>query len=215
MEKNRKTKGNIVTIQLGRRPSCKDRTFDSTSLVQGRVALTPLGSPFVPQGSRHRCAQRHVLVSDDLAPRSSHQKDPTEWLRNIKGFTLIEIMIVLAIVGMLFSFVGVNLMSKFKESKVQGAKIQIASLQQALQAYYLSSNMYPSTAQGLDALLKKPSVGKVPASYPDGGFLGKKTLPKDPWANEYRYVCEDNQNFSLSSMGPDGQPDTDDDIKGD
>jgi general secretion pathway protein G len=122
---------------------------------------------------------------------------------------------VLAIVGMLFSFVGVNLISKFKEAKKDGAKIQIASLQQALQAYYLAHNMYPTSAQGLDALLKKPTVGKIPDNYPDGGYLGKKQLPKDPWGNDYRYVCEDGQNFSLSSMGPDGQPDTEDDVKGD
>ncbi len=73
----------IVTIQLGRRLSCKDRTFGFTSLVQGRVALTLLGSPFVPQGSRRRRARGHVLVSDDLATRPSHQKDPTEWLPKI------------------------------------------------------------------------------------------------------------------------------------
>ena len=92
-----------VTIQLGRRPSCKDRTFDSTSLVQGRVTPTPLDSPFVPQGSRHRCAQRHVLVSDDLAPRSSHQKDPTEWLLK-KFFLFCALTLVQQVHG--FSRVG-------------------------------------------------------------------------------------------------------------
>ena len=60
-------------------------------------------------------------------------------------------MIVLAIVGMLFSFVGVNVIKKFRESRIQGAKIQIASYEQALQAYYLAHGMYPSTAQGLQA----------------------------------------------------------------
>jgi general secretion pathway protein G len=130
-----------------------------------------------------------------------------------KGFTLIEIMIVLAIVGLLFSFVGVNVIKKFKEAKVQAAKIQIASYQQALQAYYLGTNMYPNTGQGLDALIHKPSVGRVPDNYPDGGFFGKKELVKDPWGNPYRYECEDYQNYTLSSDGPDGQPGTDDDIK--
>jgi general secretion pathway protein G len=130
-----------------------------------------------------------------------------------KGFTLIEIMIVLAIMGLLFSFVGVNVMNKFKESKVQAAKIQIASFEQALQAYYLGHNSYPHTSQGLQALLKAPTVGKVPKNYPDGGYLGKKELPKDPFDNPYRYVCEDYQNFTISSDGPDGEPGTQDDIR--
>lgn len=135
--------------------------------------------------------------------------------RKTRGFTLIEIMIVLAIVGMLFSFVGVKVIQKFKESKIQGAKIQIAAYSQALQAYYLGHNMYPHTSQGLEALIKKPTVGKIPQNYPDGGYFGKKELSKDPFGNPYRYECEDYQNFTITSDGPDGEPGTDDDIKGD
>jgi len=82
------------------------------------------------------------------------KKDNSENSKNKKGFTLIEIMIVLAIVGILFSFVGVNVIEKFKESKIQGGAIQIKSLEQALQAYYLDNNRYPHTSQGLDASLK-------------------------------------------------------------
>jgi len=132
-----------------------------------------------------------------------------------KGFTLVEIMIVLAIVVMLFSFVGVSVIKKFKESKVQGAKIQIAQFSEALQAYYLAHNMYPHTSQGLQALVQKPSVGKVPDNYPEGGYLNKKEIPKDPWNNDYVYVCEDYQNFKISSNGPDGEPGTADDISSD
>ena len=130
-----------------------------------------------------------------------------------RGFTLIEIMIVLAIIGMIFSFVGVNVIKKFKESKIQAAKIQIASYQQALQAYYLAHNVYPNSEQGLGALVHKPSVGKIPENYPDGGYFGKKELVKDPWGNDYQYDCQDYQNFNLYSMGPDGEPGTGDDIK--
>lgn len=135
--------------------------------------------------------------------------------RSVQGFTLIEIMIVLAIVGLLFSFVGVNVIQKFKESKVQGAKIQLGAFKQALDAYYLAANSYPHTSQGLEALIRKPSVGKVPDNYPAGGFFGKKELPKDPFGNQYRYECEDYQNYSLSSDGPDREPGTDDDIRAD
>ena len=130
-----------------------------------------------------------------------------------KGFTLIEIMIVLAIVGLLFSFVGVNVIKKYKESKIQAAKIQIGSYQQALQAYYLAHNMYPHTSQGLEALIRKPSVGRVAENYPDGGYFGKKELVKGPFGTPYRYECEDYQNFTISSDGPDATQGTEDDIK--
>jgi general secretion pathway protein G len=132
--------------------------------------------------------------------------------KNQKGFTLIEIMIVLAIVGMLFSFVGVNVIKKFRESKTSAAKIQMASYEQALQAYYLAHSMYPSTAQGLQALITVPTVGRVPKNYPEGGYFGKKALVKDPFGDDYRYECEDNQNYTISSDGPDGTAGTDDDI---
>ncbi|MBI4402710.1 MAG: type II secretion system major pseudopilin GspG [Deltaproteobacteria bacterium] len=130
-----------------------------------------------------------------------------------KGFTLIEIMIVLAIVGLLFSFVGVNLMGRFKKAKLDAAKIQIASYQQALQAYYLSHSMYPHTTQGLEALISKPSVGKIPENYPEGGYFGKKKLVEDPWGHPYRYECDDYQNHTITSDGPDGEGGSEDDIK--
>lgn len=133
--------------------------------------------------------------------------------KNQRGFTLVEIMIVLAIVGMLFSFVGVKVIQQYKKAKIDGAKIQIAAYQQSLQAYYLAHNNYPQTAQGLEALISKPTVGKIPNNYPDGGYFNKKELVKDPWGNPYRYECEDHQNFSISSDGPDGEQGTEDDIK--
>ncbi len=129
------------------------------------------------------------------------------------GFTLIEIMIVLAIVGMLFSFVGVNIIKKYKDSKIQATTLQISAYQQALQSYYLAHNNYPHTSQGLEALVRKPSVGKIPENYPDGGYFGKKELVKDPFGSPFRYECEDYQNYTITSDGPDGTPGTEDDIK--
>ncbi|MBY0369850.1 type II secretion system major pseudopilin GspG [bacterium] len=128
------------------------------------------------------------------------------------GFTLIEIMIVLAIVGMLFSFVGVNVIKKFRESKIQAAKIQMASYEQSLNAYYLAHSQYPDTSQGLQALISAPSSGRVPKNYPEGGYFGKKQLVNDPFGNPYRYECQDYQNYTISSDGPDGTAGTDDDI---
>ena len=130
-----------------------------------------------------------------------------------KGFTLVEIMIVLALVVMLGSYAGVKLIGMFNKGKQDIARTQIAGFGQALQAYYLSHSSYPSTAQGLQALISRPSVGRVPENYPEGGYLGKKEIPKDPWGNEYRYACEDGQNFTITSAGPDGQEGSSDDIK--
>ena len=107
-------------------------------------------------------------------------------------------MIVLALVVMLGSYAGVKLIGMFNKGKQDIARTQIAGFGQALQAYYLSHSYYPTTAQGLQSLIARPSVGKVPENYPEGGYLGKKELPKDPWGNEYRYVCEDGQNFTIN-----------------
>ncbi len=132
---------------------------------------------------------------------------------NKKGFTLVEIIIVLALVVMLGSYAGVKLIGMFNKGKQDIAKAQIAGFGQALQAYYLSHSTYPQTAQGLQALISKPSSGKIPENYPEGGYFGKKEIPKDPWGNEYRYECNDGQNYVISSDGPDGQSGGSDDIK--
>ena len=65
----------------------------------------------------------------------------------------------------------------------------------------------------MGALLKKPTVGKVPENYPEGGYLSKKELPKDPWNNDYVYESENGQEYAITSNGPDGEPGTEDDIK--
>ncbi len=133
--------------------------------------------------------------------------------KSVQGFTLVEIMIVLALVVMLGSFAGVKLIDQFKRAKVDATKVQIAAFKQALDAYYLSNNMYPHTSQGLEALLSKPTVGKIPENYPDGGYLGKKVIPKDPFGSPYHYECEDDQSYTITSDGPDQKPGTADDIK--
>ncbi len=143
-----------------------------------------------------------------------NKRSSKKQISNNRGFTLIEIMIVLAIVGMLFSFVGVNLMKRYGKAQGDGAKIQIASFEQALQAYYLDNSMYPHTSQGLQALISKPTVGNEPKNY-SAGYLKKNSVPDDPFGNPFSYVCEDYQNYTITSNGPDGQPDTEDDISSD
>ena len=143
------------------------------------------------------------------------KKDAQKKHRSQAGFTLVEVLIVLAIIVMMASYAGVKIVAQFQKAKVDSAKVQIASYQQALQTYYLAHNMYPHSSQGLESLLSKPTVGKIPDNYPQGGYFNKKELPKDPWNNPYRYECEDYQNFSVSSDGPDGEPGTEDDIRQD
>ncbi len=133
--------------------------------------------------------------------------------KNNKGFTLVEIMIVLALVVMLGSFAGVKLIDQFKKAKGDATRAQIASFKQALDAYYLAHNSYPETGQGLEALISKPTSGKVPENYPDGGYLGKKSIPKDPFGGTYHYACDDGQTYTITSDGADQKPDTADDIK--
>lgn len=139
-------------------------------------------------------------------------KNKNRLLDTEKGFTLVEIMIVLALVTMLAGFAGVKLMGKLKQGRRDGAKIELAQFQQALDSYFLQFNMYPDSGQGLQALIKKPSGGKVPENYPEEGFYGKKEIPKDPFGNEYNYECQDNQHYKIWSNGPDGQSGTEDDV---
>lgn len=127
------------------------------------------------------------------------------------GFSLVEIMIVLGIIGLIFSFVGPNIMKQFKESKIKGAKIQIASYEQGLQAFYLDNNRYPHTAQGLEALIQPPTIGKEAKNW-NGPYLKAKTIQPDPWGQPYIYECEDYQKYTIHSSGPDETPNNEDDI---
>lgn len=132
-------------------------------------------------------------------------------INNNKGFTLVEIMIVLAIVGLLFSFVGVNVIRKYQQAQVDSARIQMKNFESVLQTYYLDNNRFPNTQQGLDALVNKPSTGKVPKGWA-GPYMKEKKVPDDPWGTPYQYVCDDYKNYSISSAGPDEEFDTEDDI---
>jgi len=128
-----------------------------------------------------------------------------------RGFTLIEIMIVLAIMTLIFGLVGVNVMGQFKDAKKKTASIQIAKYKEGLEAFYVANGFYPSSSQGLSALTKKPATGsgRVGESYPDGGFM--KKVDDDPWGFPYIYESEDQSTYTLMSGGPDGKPETDED----
>lgn len=135
--------------------------------------------------------------------------------RREKGFTLIELMAVLVIVGLLATFVGMNVAKRVEEAKVKTTTVQINQLSANLEAFKMDNGFYPSTEQGVDALVSEPTFGRIPKHYPAGGYLNKKVIPKDPWDNPYNYREPGTHNpdsFDLFSNGPDGQEGTEDDI---
>jgi general secretion pathway protein G len=126
-------------------------------------------------------------------------------LNNRGGFTLIEIMVVIVILAMLAALVGPKLMGRTDDAKVKTTRIQIQGLDSALKLYKLDNGSYPSTEQGLGALVTKPTVGVIPKSYKDGGYLDSKSVPKDAWGNDYLYVSPgEHGDYDLFSYGADG-----------
>lgn len=131
------------------------------------------------------------------------------------GMTLIEIMVVLAIIALIGGVVGVGVMGRLEKAKVETAQNQIRALESALANYKRDNGYYPTTDQGLSALVEKPSAGRVPKFYPSEGYLAKKQVPKDPWKNDYTYHSPGiyGHNYEISSIGPDEEDGTEDDIK--
>jgi len=126
-------------------------------------------------------------------------------LNNKRGFTLIEIMVVIVILALLAALVGPKILGRTDDAKIQTTKTQIRSLESALKLYKLDNGVYPTTEQGLNALVAKPSVGVIPKNYKEGGYLESKQVPKDGWGNDYIYVSPgEHGDYDLSSYGADG-----------
>jgi general secretion pathway protein G len=123
------------------------------------------------------------------------------------GFTLIELLVVLVILGLLFGIVGPRLFGKTESARRTAAQVQIRTFEGALHQYEIDNGDYPSTAQGLQALVSAPAVGQVPGSWQEGGYLERSTVPKDPWGNPYVYIYPGSQgDFDIISYGADGEP---------
>ena len=126
------------------------------------------------------------------------------------GFTLIEIMVVVVILGILAAAVVPKIMSRPGEARIEKSKHDILSLESALNIYKLDNYQFPSTDQGLEALVTKPSGTPQPRNYKQGGYI--KRLTKDPWGHDYLYLYPGSHGeLDLYSLGPDEQP-SDDDI---
>ena len=126
-------------------------------------------------------------------------------LNNKRGFTLIEIMVVIVILALLAALVGPKILGRTDDAKIQTTKTQIRSMESALKLYKLDNGVYPTTEQGLNSLVAKPAVGVIPKNYKDGGYLESKQVPKDGWGNDYIYVSPgEHGDYDLSSYGADG-----------
>ena len=124
-----------------------------------------------------------------------------------RGFTLIEIMIVIVILGILAWQVVPRIMGKPEEARRLKAKMDISSIETALKMYKLDNGVYPSTEQGLQALVEAPTIGQLPRKWRQGGYMEKGRIPKDPWDNDYVYLSPGlHGDFDLLSYGGDGQP---------
>jgi len=122
-------------------------------------------------------------------------------LRNESGFTLTEMLIVVAIIAMIGTFAVGKISAQFNKAKVDGTKITMKSLGSTLETYRLDCNYFPTTEQGLEALVSKPTGGRDCKNYNAEGYT--KAVPKDKWDNPFIYES-DGQKFTLKSFGQDG-----------
>ncbi len=124
--------------------------------------------------------------------------------RDQRGFTLIEIMVVVVILGILAAIVVPRLLDEPEKARRTSAATQIRSFEEALGMFKLDNGFYPSTEQGLQSLVAKPTVGRIPARYKGGGYIRK--IPLDPWGQPYLYLYPGvHGEFDLFSYGPDGE----------
>lgn len=121
------------------------------------------------------------------------------------GFTLIEIMVVIAILAILATIVVPKIMGRTDEAMIAAAKVQIKNIEEALHLYKLDNGVYPGTEQGLDALVHKPTIGIMPRNWKEGGYLSK--VPQDPWGFEFIYLSPGTGGtpYDLISYGADGE----------
>lgn len=139
--------------------------------------------------------------------RNRRIRQPFPLLCNTGGFTLIEIMVVMVILGILAGLIVPRIMDRPEEARRTKAAIQIQAIEQALKLYKLDNGQYPTTEQGLQALVEPPSVGRLAKNWRQDGYLEKGKVPKDPWGYDFVYISPGlHGDFDLMSYGPDGEP---------
>jgi general secretion pathway protein G len=134
--------------------------------------------------------------------------------RDNRGFSLIELMVVVIILGILAMYIGPKLIGRTEDAKIAQTRVQIESLDTALKLYKLDNGVYPSTEQGLQALVEQPDTGVLPRKWRKGGYLEKGKVPKDAWGNEYIFLSPGTGgDYDIISYGADGVPGGEDENK--
>ncbi|HEX4583384.1 MAG TPA: type II secretion system major pseudopilin GspG [Burkholderiaceae bacterium] len=124
-----------------------------------------------------------------------------------RGFTLIEIIVVITIMAIMAALIVPRVVGRTDDARVAAARQDIATLMNALKLYRLDNGRYPTTEQGLRALVEKPTVDPVPPNWKAGGYLDSPTVRKDPWGNDYQYLNPGlHGEIDVLSFGRDGQP---------
>jgi general secretion pathway protein G len=127
-------------------------------------------------------------------------------MNNNKGFTLLEIIIVVFILGLLAAIVAPKIIGRTDDARIAEAKVQIKNFETALKMFKLDNGFYPTTEQGLESLLEKPTTGQIPQKYREGGYLEQKKIPLDPWGNPYIYISPGVYgDVDIESYGADGK----------
>ena len=142
---------------------------------------------------------------------NKHTEKNIRAIRDPRGFTLIEIMVVVIIIGTIAGLVGVKYFDSLEKAKIKATQAQMANIKSALGMFRLDNHFYPLTQQGLQALVIPPPAGRNAGNFRVGGYLDADMVPLDPWDNEYLYVS-DGQEFQLWSVGADGRNQTPDDV---
>jgi general secretion pathway protein G len=130
-------------------------------------------------------------------------KNIQDILKSQKGMSLVEILIAITLLGVVGTLVVSNVIGSLREGEINSTKIQIKSLGKILVDYKRKCNTYPTTDQGLDALVEKPTTGKECKKYPNSGFIQDGNIPEDPWGNEFLYES-DGRTYKITSFGVDG-----------
>ncbi|MBA3016627.1 MAG: type II secretion system major pseudopilin GspG [Proteobacteria bacterium] len=123
-----------------------------------------------------------------------------------RGFTLLEIMVVVFILSLLVAIVAPRIIGRTDDARVTGAKIQIRNFETALKLFKMDNGFYPDTQQGLEALIEIPAAGRIPHNYKEEGYWEEKQIPLDSWGNPYIYVSPGlHGDFDIMSYGGDGK----------
>lgn len=136
-----------------------------------------------------------------------YQFDSTPNSPRARGFTLIEIIVVITIMAIMAALIVPRVVGRTDDARIAAARQDIATLMNALKLYRLDSGRYPTSEQGLRALVERPTVDPIPSNWKAGGYLDSSTVRKDPWGNDYAYLNPGlHGEIDVMSFGRDGQP---------